>query len=156
MTPRSSMQRGILMNENEIEQGIATLETLKAHIENLQKQVEALELSVQEHKNAIETMEHYKDLDNDEILIPIGAGVFIGAKISSKKALITIGNNYFTELGNDAIIEKLKARMEDMEQLKNKLITDMYKLQENYAMLSAKVEEGYRKYIEERQNVQAP
>ncbi len=144
------------MNEQELEQGIATLETLKAHIENLQKQVEALEISIQEHERAIETMESYRNMDGDEILIPIGAGVFISANVNSKKSMISIGNNYFTELSPEGIVEKLKSRKGDMENLKSKLIQDLYKLQENYAVLSAKVEDGYRKYLEAKGNVQAP
>ncbi len=144
------------MNEQELEQGIATLETLKAHLENLQKQVEALEISIQEHERAIETMESYRNMNGDEILIPIGAGVFISANVNSKKSMISIGNNYFTELSPESIVEKLKSRKSDMENLKSKLIQDLYKLQENYAVLSAKVEDGYRKYLEAKGNVQAP
>jgi prefoldin alpha subunit len=74
--------------EREIEQGIATLEALKVHIDNLQKQIATLEVSIQEHERAIETMESYKDMEDEEILVPIGAGVFIGARVSEKKALL--------------------------------------------------------------------
>lgn len=142
--------------EKEIEQGIATLETIKIHMENLQNQIAALELSIQEHEKAIETMESYKDMRDEEILVPVGAGVFIGAKIDGKKALITIGNSLYTELPPEKILEKLKKRKEDLEKLKAKLTEDLYKLQQHYAALSAKVEENYRKYLEAKGNVQTP
>ena len=142
--------------ERNIEKGIATLEALKVNIENIQKQLATVELSIQEHNRALETMEYYKDMDNDDILVPVGAGVFIGAKISGKKALISIGNDLFTELPIEKIIEKLKNRKKELEDLQKKLTEDLYKLQENYTLLSAQVEEDYRKYLEERRNVQAP
>ncbi len=142
--------------EREIEQGIATLETIKVHMDNLQNQIAALDLSIQEHEKAIETMESYKDMEGEEILVPIGAGVFIGAKINGKKSLITIGNSLYTELPPEQILEKLKKRKEDLEKLKAKLTDDLYRLQQNYAALSAKVEENYRKYLEAKGNVQTP
>jgi len=144
------------MNDEELEKGIATLEILKAQITNLQKQIEALEVSVQEHIRARETLENYIKMDNDEILVPVGAGVLISAKVEKKKGLITIGNELYTELPLEKIIEKLKERQKDLENLQIKLTTDIKKLQENYALLSAKVEQDYAKYIEERRNVQNP
>ena len=132
--------------ERNIEKGIATLEAIKVNIDNIQKQLATVELSIQEHNRALETMEYYKDMDNDDILVPVGAGVFIGAKISGKKALISIGNDLFTELPIEKIIEKLKKRKNELEELQKKLTEDLYKLQENYTLLSAQVEEDYRKY----------
>ena len=143
-------------DERNIEQGIATLEALKVNIDNIQKQLATVELSLQEHSRAIETMENYREMSDDEILVPIGAGVFIGARITGKKALISIGNDLFTELPLDKIIEKLKDRKQELEKLQAKLNEDMYKLQENYALLSAKVEEDYRRYLQEKGNVSGP
>ncbi len=139
--------------EREIEQGIATLEAIKVHIDNLQKQIATIELSIQEHERAIETMENYSKMTDEEILVPIGAGVFISARIKDKRALITIGNSLYTELPPEKISEKLKKRKEDLEKLKEKLTQDLYKLQENYALLSARVEENYRKYLQEKGNI---
>ena len=144
------------MNEEEIEKGLATLEVLKAQISNLQAQIEALQKSIQEHTNAKETIEGYMNMENDEILVPIGAGVLISARVNEKKGLITIGNELYTELPLDKLLEKIEKRKKDLEDLQLKLSTDLKKLQENYAILSAKVEQDYAKYIEERKNVQSP
>ncbi len=144
------------MNEEELEKGIATLEILKAQITNLQKQIESLQISIQEHARARETLENYVKMENDEILVPVGAGVLISAKVDTKKGLVTIGNELYTELPIEKIIEKLKERQRDLENLQIKLNTDIRKLQENYAVLSAKVEQDYAKYLEERRNVQGP
>jgi len=144
------------MNEEELEKGLATLEVLKAQISNLQAQIEALQKSIQEHTSAKETIEGYMNMENDEILVPIGAGVLISARVNEKKGLITIGNELYTELPLDKLLEKIEKRKKDLEDLQLKLSTDLKKLQENYAILSAKVEQDYAKYIEERKNVQGP
>ncbi len=144
------------MNEEELERNIATLEILKVQITNLQKQIEALEQSIQEHARAKETLEGYLQLDDEEILVPIGAGVLLNAKIGEKKGLLTLGNELYTELPIEKIIEKISERKKDLENLQLKLSTDVKKLQENYAILSAKVEQDYAQYIEERRNVQGP
>ncbi len=144
------------MNEEELEKGLATLEVLKAQISNLQTQIDALQRSIQEHTNAKETIEGYMKMENDEILVPIGAGVMISVKVQEKKGLITIGNELYTELPLGKILEKIEKRKKDLEDLQLKLSTDLKRLQENYAVLSAKVEQDYAKYIEERKNVQGP
>ncbi|EDY36470.1 prefoldin, alpha subunit [Aciduliprofundum boonei T469] len=144
------------MNEEELEKGLATLEVLKAQISNLQTQIDALQRSIQEHTNAKETIEGYMKMENDEILVPIGAGVMISVKVQEKKGLITIGNELYTELPLEKILEKIEKRKKDLEDLQLKLSTDLKRLQENYAVLSAKVEQDYAKYIEERKNVQGP
>ncbi len=144
------------MNEEELERNLATLEILKAQITNLQKQIEALENSIREHKRAKETLEGYLNIEDEEILIPIGAGVLISAKVEEKKGLVTIGNEIYTEMPLEKIIERIDERRKDLENLELKLSTDIKKLQENYAILSAKVEQDYAKYVEERQNVQGP
>ncbi len=144
------------MNEEELQKGIATLELLKVQIENLQKQIDAIQLSIQEIIRAVETLEGYTKMENDEILVPIGAGVFISAKISEKKGIMGIGNNLFVDLPLEKMIESLKERRKKYEELLSKLTMDMKKLQENYAVLSEKVEKDYQKYLEEMKNVQSP
>ena len=144
------------MNEEDLEKGLATLEILKAQISNLQTQIDALQKSIQEHANAKETIEGYMKMENDEILVPVGAGVLISVRVQNKKGLITIGNELYTELPLEKILEKIEKRRKDLEDLQLKLTTDLKNLQENYAALSAKVEQDYAKYVEERKNVQGP
>jgi len=144
------------MNEEDLEKGLATLEILKSQISNLQKQIEAVSLSIQEHSKAIETLENYEKMENDEILVPVGAGVLISAKVEGKKGLITLGNDVYAEMPVEKIIEKLKERRGELEKLQMKLSADVKKLQENYAALGTKIERDYAKFVEERQNVQGP
>ncbi len=142
--------------EQEIEKDLATIETIKAQILNLNKQFETLQISIQEHEKAIETLENYKNMKDEEILVPVGGGVFISAKINEKKGLITIGSSLYTQLPIEEMIKKLEGRKKDLEDMSSKISKDLYTLQQNYAILDAKIEDEYRKYLEERKNVQSP
>ena len=144
------------MNEEELQRGLATLELLKLQIENLQKQIEALQISIQDNERAIETLEGYMNMDEEEILVPVGSGVFISARIRDKKGIISIGNDLFVEIPIDKMLENLRERRKKYDELLSKLNLDMKRLQENYAVLSNKVEKEYRKYLEEMKNVQSP
>ncbi len=142
--------------EKEIEKDMATIETIKAQIVNLNKQFETLQISIQEIEKAVETLKHYEKMKDEEILIPIGGGTFISAKINDKKGFITIGSSLYTQLPIQEMIKKLEARKKDMEDMSSKVSNDLYQLQQNYAILDAKIEDEYRKYLEERRNVQSP
>ncbi len=144
------------MSEEELQRGLATLELLKVQIENLQKQIEALQLSIQDNERAIETLEGYMNMEDEEILVPVGSGVFISARIGEKKGIISIGNDLFVEIPIDKMLENLRERRKKYDELLSKLNMDIKKLQENYAVLSDKVEKEYRKYLEEMKNVQSP
>jgi len=144
------------MNDDELQKGIATLELLKVQIANLQKQIEALQISIQDNNKAIETIEGYIKMKEEEILVPVGGGVFLSARIGEKKGLMAIGNDLFVEIPLEKILENLKERRKRYEELLSKLTLDIKKLQENYAVLSDKVEKDYRKYLEEMKNVQGP
>ena len=144
------------VDEREIERDLAAIETIKAQIGALNKQFESLELSVQEHERAIETLENYLKMKDEEILVPIGGGAFISAKVGEKKGMITIGSSLYTEIPIEDMIKKLKERKDDLNNMLAKISGDLTKLQQNYALLNAKVDEEYRKYLEERGNVQAP
>ena len=144
------------MNEESLQQGIATLELIKVQIENLQKQIDTLQLSIQEHIRAIETLEGYTKIEKQEMLVPIGAGVFISVRMGEKKGMLSIGNDLFVELPIERIIENLKTRHQSFETMLTKLTEDMKKLQGTYAALSERVEQDYQKYLEERGNVQGP
>lgn len=144
------------MNEDELQKGIASLELLKVQIENLQKQIEALQISIQDNNKAIETIEGYIKMKEEEILVPVGGGVFLSARIGEKKGLISIGNDLFVEIPLEKILENLKERRKRYEEILSKLNLDLKKLQGNYAVLSEKVEKDYQKYLEERKNVQSP
>ena len=91
MTPEPSEQEPI--TEQSLRESYVMLDTAKAQLEGLMKQQQLIQLAVDEHVRARETI---KDLAKgeigDEILIPLGADSYIHAKISDRRdAIVGVG-----------------------------------------------------------------
>lgn len=70
------------------------LESYKEQMDALSQQIAMLQNSLEESVRARETLKVFKDAEEgDEILVPVGASVFVTAKVTDKKeALVGIGN----------------------------------------------------------------
>ncbi|EHP86059.1 prefoldin subunit alpha [Methanotorris formicicus] len=107
------------MNEGEIRQKLAVLETYNQQIQKLQEELVNIELMKNEINKAIETLEGIKE--NDEVLFPIGAGAFVRAKILEKdKVIVGIGANIFADKDIDEVIKEFKKSVEDIEKAESK------------------------------------
>ncbi|MDR0309727.1 MAG: prefoldin subunit alpha, partial [Candidatus Methanoplasma sp.] len=87
------------MDDNELRQAMAVLDTYSAQLEALNRQVRLLQISLED---TVRARDSFKALANaeegDEILIPVGASSFIHAKVTGKKkAIVGIGNRFSTE-----------------------------------------------------------
>jgi prefoldin alpha subunit len=72
-----------LPTEQEVRDNYVMMETAKAQLEGLAKQQELIQLAVEEHVRARETIkEMAKGNPGDDILVPLGADSYIHAKIS--------------------------------------------------------------------------
>lgn len=91
MTPEPGQQEPI--TEQSLRESYVMLDTAKAQLEGLMKQQQLIQLAVDEHVRARETI---KDLAKgeigDDMLIPLGADSYIHAKISDKRdAIVGVG-----------------------------------------------------------------
>jgi len=91
VTPEPSEQEPI--TEQSLRESYVMLDTAKAQLEGLMKQQQLIQLAVDEHVRARETI---KDLAKgeigDDMLIPLGADSYIHAKISDKRdAIVGVG-----------------------------------------------------------------
>ena len=91
MTPEPQSQEPI--TEQSLRESYVMLDTAKAQLEGLMKQQQLIQLAVDEHVRARETI---KDLAKgeigDDILIPLGADSYIHAKISDRRdAIVGVG-----------------------------------------------------------------
>ena len=70
------------------------LESYKEQMDALGQQMAMLQTSLEESVRARETLKAFKDAEEgDEILVPVGASVFVTAKVTDKReALVGIGN----------------------------------------------------------------
>jgi prefoldin alpha subunit len=107
------------MNEEEIRQKLAVLETYNQQIQKLQEELVNMGLMKNEINKAIETLEGIKE--NDEVLFPIGAGAFVKAKVLDKdKVIVGVGANIFVDKDIDEVIKEFKKSVEDIEKAEAK------------------------------------
>lgn len=82
------------MEEKDLRQALQVLESYKGQMETLSRQINILQVSLEESVRARETLKVFASAkEGDEILVPIGASVFVAAKVTgSRKAVVGIGN----------------------------------------------------------------
>ncbi len=82
------------MEDKDLRQAMLVLESYKEQLEILRQQINLVQSSLEESTRARETLKVFKDSkEGEEILIPIGASVFVNAKITdSDKAIVGVGN----------------------------------------------------------------
>ncbi len=143
-------------NEEAIENLLATADILKKHIENLSVQIAYLRDQIEEHTRARETLEGYIKMQENELLVNIGADTYLYLNKSDKKrAMIPLGSGIVVESSIERAIDMLKSRLKDMQDLYTKLLQESEKAQGQYIAIERKVEEIYNRY-QGKANVQNP
>jgi prefoldin alpha subunit len=108
--------------------------------------LEILELAINEHSQAIETLKDFDSIEKDnELLIPIGADTLIFGKVLDKsKVIVNVGAGIAMEENVKGAIDKLSERMEKITANKDKILTSITNLQDQAVRLNASIEERYR------------
>ena len=140
MTPEQEMP-----NEQQVRESYMMLESAKAQLDGLAKQQELVQLAVEEHVRARETIKEIaKGAAGDEVLVPLGADSYIHAKISDNKdAIVGVGSGVSIRRSPEEAEKILDTKIDDLSRA-FKSITD--KAAQTEAMiqeLSEKVQAQY-------------
>jgi len=129
-------------DEEELSQSMEALEMAKQRLESMSKEAEILQMSLNEHIRALETLKAYARAgEGDEILIPVGAGTFLPAKSSGAGwALVSIGTGLTAEKKLDEAVAALEKSAGDVELEERKLIQNMKNLEKQAQLLSQRVQ----------------
>jgi prefoldin alpha subunit len=119
------------------------LEMARLRLENMSKEAEIIQMSLNEHIRAIETIKAYATAgDGKEILIPVGAGAFLPARSSGQDwAIVNIGTGVSSERKLDEAVTALEKSAEEIEAEGRKLTQNMRNLEKQASMLNQKVQE---------------
>jgi len=128
--------------EEEMSQSMEALEMAKARLENMSKEAEILQMSLNEHIRALETLKAYaKAGEGKDILIPVGAGAFLPARSTGAgTALVSIGTGLTVEKKLDEAVESLEKSAGEVELEERKLIQEMKNLEKQAQLLSQRVQ----------------
>lgn len=138
--------------QNKLQQSLIALEIQKQYINSLTNQIERVQLAINEHQRAKETLSKYIKLkDGNEILIPIGANSYVFAnKTKTNKAIVGIGANVSVEEDLEKAIERIEKKLKILHENGEELTKELANVEQQASLLSEKI----RKEIEKgRENV---
>lgn len=132
-------------DEGRFREDYALLETAKNQLEALAKQQQLIQLAIEEHVRARETVKALaKGSAGDEVLIPVGADSYIHAKISDNRdAIVGVGAATSIRRSPEEAEKILDSKIDDLSRA-FKTVVDRAAQTEAYIQeLSDKVQQQY-------------
>ena len=140
MTPEQEMP-----SEQQVRESYMMLESAKAQLEGLAKQQELIQLAVEEHVRARETIKEIaKGAADDEVLVPLGADSYIHAKISDNKdAIVGVGAGISIRRSPEDAEKILDTKIDDLSRAFKSITDKAAKTEAMVQELSEKVQAQY-------------
>lgn len=140
MTPEQEMP-----SEQQVRESYMMLESAKAQLEGLAKQQELIQLAVEEHVRARETIKEIaKGAADDEVLVPLGADSYIHAKISDNKdAIVGVGSGISIRRSPEEAEKILDTKIDDLSRAFKSITDKAAKTEAMVQELSEKVQAQY-------------
>jgi len=133
--------------EEELQKQITMLEVARNRIEAFSREAEIISSALRDHARASDTLEAIKSMpakQPSEVLIPVGAGVFMYAKpASTNTVLMNIGNGINAEFGIKDAIDKIAANVKDLAEKEKKVVTELQRLESQAEALTRQAQAMY-------------
>ena len=138
------------MNEEEIREAAAELESYRTQLDSLKQQEAMLRSMNDEFMQARDTLISLKEQKaDDELLIPIGANCFIFAKVDdAQKTIISLGSNVAAETTTEKAIEDLDKRIAEFSDAGTQIAQRMQELDAKSQTLAATLQKEYAKHMQ--------
>lgn len=120
------------MNEQELNQKFSEYEQ---RIMQLQEQLGAIEKSVLNMTSVSTGLNDLKGKVNEEILAPIGSGIYIKAKLLSDDLLVDIGEGAFVDKTISETQDLIRAQQEKLKLTQKDLDKELEKINEEITQL---------------------
>ena len=133
------------MNDNELRQALAVMETYKERVEALTRQVQVLRVSLEEVTLTSTALNAFKDAkEGDEIMVPVGASSFITVKVTgNKNGVVGIGSNISVEKTTEDAIGYMEANIAEISEALKKSADMLNESQQALTNLSNAVQQEY-------------
>jgi prefoldin, archaeal alpha subunit/eukaryotic subunit 5 len=134
------------MEDGELRQAMAVLESYNLQLETLSRQVRLLQASLEETTRARESLKALsKANEGDEILIPIGASTFVPVKVSGeKKAIINIGNRLSAEKDIDEAVGYMEVNGKEISEALKGAVSTLEEIERRASELTVAVQNEYQ------------
>jgi prefoldin alpha subunit len=136
---------GQAVSERQFREDYAMLESAKSQLDALGKQQQLIQLAVEEHVRARETIKALtKGNPGDDVLIPIGADSYIHAKISdNRNAVVGVGASTSIRRTPEEAEKILDEKLDELSRAFKAVSDRAVKLEEMVQGLSEKIQEQY-------------
>ena len=133
--PSEAEIRELVMRGEQLRQQLGALEAQ-------QEYVGELALEARRALTSVEALE--KANEGDEVLLPLGAGAFIHAKLASPRvALTSLGSGVHAELPTGDAVTRLRARVESLDGAQQAVARDLARVSDEIARINALAESIY-------------
>ena len=135
------------MNNDELRQALATLETMKVQLDAMAQQARFFQLSLEETMRAHDTLDAFaKAKEGDEVLVPAGASSFVIATVTSKrKAVVGIGNKVSIDMDLDEAAKYMADSANEVKDAIQKLNENMRQMDSQARSLSMSIQQEYQR-----------
>ena len=135
------------MNDDELRQALATLETMKVQLDAMAQQARFFQLSLEETMRAHDTLDAFaKAKEGDEGLVPAGASSFVIATVTSKrKAVVGIGNKVSIDMDLDEAAKYMADSANEVKDAIQKLNENMRQMDSQARSLSMSIQQEYQR-----------
>ena len=135
------------MNDDELRQALATLETMKVQLDAMAQQARFFQLSLEETMRAHDTLDAFaKAKEGDEVLVPAGASSFVIATVTSKrKAVVGSGNKVSIDMDLDEAAKYMADSANEVKDAIQKLNENMRQMDSQARSLSMSIQQEYQR-----------
>jgi prefoldin alpha subunit len=133
--------------EEELQKQITMLEVARNRIEAFGREAELIATAIRDHSRAADTLEAIKSMPAkkpSQVLVPVGAGVFMYAKPdSTNTVLMNIGNGINAEFSIKDALDKVNANVKDLQEKEKKVVTELTRLEDQAEALTRQAQGMY-------------
>ncbi|MGN0138722.1 MAG: prefoldin subunit alpha [Candidatus Methanomethylophilaceae archaeon] len=144
------------LEDNELRQAIAAMESYKERVEALSRQVQVLRVSLEEVTMSADALKAFKNAkEGDEIMVPVGASSFITVKVTSNRNVVVgIGSNISVEKDIDDAIGYMDANNAEIAEALKKSAEALNEAQQALTTISNAVQQEYVNRQQAAQGIQ--
>ena len=144
------------LEDNELRQAIAAMESYKERVEALSRQVQVLRVSLEEVTMSWDALKAFKNAkEGDDIMVPVGASSFITVKVTSNRNVVVgIGSNISVEKDIDDAISYMDANNAEIAEALKKSAETLNEAQQALTTISNAVQQEYVNRQQAAQGIQ--
>ena len=144
------------MEDNELRQAIAAMESYKERVEALSRQVQVLRVSLEEVTMSSDALKAFKNAkEGDDIMVPVGASSFITVKVTSNRNVVVgIGSNISVEKDIDDAISYMDANNAEIAEAQKQSAETLNEAQQALTTISNAVQQEYVNRQQAAQGIQ--